>query len=364
MKKNVNILVALLVIQAGLAVYMLNKEEATATFQGKDPLLSFEKDHLDKIVIEEKDDDKIKSLQLVKKDGTWIIPSRFDFPASEAKILDFKNKMLGFKKSWPAGKTEISAKQFKVVDDSFERRVAFFQGEKQVNTLYLGSSPSFKKVHARVDDAKLTYSLNYTPSDLPISYKNWLNKKYLKLERTQVKEVSWGELSFENQGGDFLVQGLGDKEETDKAKSSSTVANLLGIDFVDVLGKKENVELGKQKWSFSMKLTDGKSITYNIYEEKDAKTERMVKNARGTEERVDFDWILVTSKHPYAFHVKESKFIDLLSLTKDDFVRPKAEEKKEGEGEDSGKNASLETETKQSSNSINDEKSENLAEED
>ena len=55
----------------------------------------------------------------------------------------------------------IAAKQFSVVDDKFERKISFTNKDNTQTKLYLGSSPGFKKVNARVDNETNTYKIEY-----------------------------------------------------------------------------------------------------------------------------------------------------------------------------------------------------------
>ncbi|MBK8576661.1 MAG: hypothetical protein IPN90_13620 [Elusimicrobia bacterium] len=50
------------------------------------------------------------------------------------------------------GDTADARKRCKVTEETFEKKVVFLQGGKEKKTLYLGTSPEYRKVHFRPSD--------------------------------------------------------------------------------------------------------------------------------------------------------------------------------------------------------------------
>ena len=359
MKKSINVLAALLLVQIALAVFLLNREEPTATFTAKEPLIAVAKEDVDKILIESKEGEKLNSLELVKKDGTWFIPSYHNFPASESKLRDFLTTMTGFKKSWPVGKTKISAKQFKVVDDNFERRLGFFKADKKLSTLFLGSSPSFKKVHARVNDDDYTYSIGFNTYEAQVNSKDWINKNYLDQERAKVKSIDLAGIKLRSDSGDFVLEKVPEGQETDRAKVSPIVTKAISPSFDEVLGPKENVKYGEQVYSYEVQVGE-QAIKYSYYKPMvEAGEKPKDENAKDSGTKPEEKLILIVSNTPFAFEVGKNKIDSLTGVKQEQLVKAKdvesSNEKKEGESGENKKDALNEKQSKRSLDADNEE---------
>ena len=338
MKKSINILSALLLVQVALAVFLLTREEPTATFTAKEPLVAVSNGDIDKLVVESKEGDKLESLELVKKDGVWIVPAYYNFPASDSKVRDFMASMAGFKKSWPVGKTKISAKQFKVVDESFERRLSFFKGDKKLTTLYLGSSPSFKKVHARVDDDDYTYSIAFNTFEAQVKSKDWINKNYLAQERAKVKSIKLAEVELKNESGDFVLAKLDENQETDRSKVSPVASKAIAPSFDEVLGMKDKAEIGEEVFSYELQV-DEATVKYTYYKPvvKVQEAKKEVAEEGSDESKPEEKLILLVSNSPFAFEVGKKKIDTLVSVKLEELAKAKDVAKpEENNAEDSG----------------------------
>ncbi|MFK7825325.1 MAG: DUF4340 domain-containing protein [Oligoflexales bacterium] len=360
MKKSINILAALLLVQIVLAVFLLTREEPTATFTSNEPLVAVTTAQVDKILIESKEDDKLKSLEIVKKDGTWIVPTYYNFPVAENKLRDFLTTMTGFKKSWPVGKTKISAKQFKVVDDSFERKLSLYEADKKLTTLYLGSSPSFKKVHARVNDEDYTYSVGFNTYEAQVNSKDWINKNYLDQERAKVKSISLAGVKLENNSGDFVLEKTPEGQETDRSKVSPVASKAISPSFDEVLGLKEKVQYGDEVFSYEIQVGE-EAIEYHYYKSiaKSEKTQDDKAKTDAKEKKPEEKLVLLVSNTPFAFEVRKNKIDSLMTVKEAQLLKVKsAESSKEEKVEESSetkKDALNQNQSEQSSYAGDDE---------
>ena len=335
MTKQMQILGGMLIAQLVLAGWMLTREQTTATFKPTEPLITLNQDQVGHILLEEMDADKLSALEMVKKDGQWVLPATHDFPVSRDKITGFLKTMADFKKSWPAGKTEIAARQFKVTDKAFERRLTFSIGEKK-QLLYLGSSPGFKKIHARPDGDQQTYSVSYSAYEASTKHKDWLDQEYLNLERTAVKAVTLAQMELENSGGDFLVTEPGEGMETNRSKTSGLVSSILKPQFNDIAGLKEGMKKGDEILSCLVEKSDKQKVRYTWYQtvagsEADQKQQDHARDKDSGKQVPSEDLLLLVSDRPFAFKVKRPGIEGLLNLNKADFVKAKAPSEEDGQ---------------------------------
>ena len=169
-----------------ISVFLFTRNDDTGVFRKTESFVSVEFDKVTALKIE--DGDK-NVLDISKKDSKWVLPGKFGFVASTQKVTDFFDKIKGLKRSWPVGTTDVSASQFEVVENKFERRITIYTGEKIAAKIYFGSSPSFKKIHGRVDGEQNVYSIDFNAYEAPIKAKEWLNFKFLNLSQDKVESV-------------------------------------------------------------------------------------------------------------------------------------------------------------------------------
>jgi hypothetical protein len=185
MDNKLPLLAAVLAIQllliAGLAVW---RDDAGATSGG--PLLQFDRASIDAIRIT--DDEQSAQLQR-STDGWQIGIDGTTLPADDAKIAGVLDKLVDAGAPWPVATSTASARRFEVSADSFQRHVELFEGDLLSAELYLGTSPGFRKVHARRADDDSVYAITFSNYELPGASDDWLDKALLQ-PHGSIKSVS------------------------------------------------------------------------------------------------------------------------------------------------------------------------------
>lgn len=69
---------------------------------------------------------------------------------------------------YPIAATERAARRFSVAGDDFERYVTLLSG-KEIGSLYMDTSPSFREVHALREGDDAIYVLSFNSFDAPVS---------------------------------------------------------------------------------------------------------------------------------------------------------------------------------------------------
>ena len=159
MNRLIQVLSGVLFIQLVLAAILTFSGRDTGAFASKEPLLDLTLAKVDKITIVEEGK---PALVLNKKGENWLIPGYFGFPVDQEKLGKVTDKLFGITKSWPVATTGAAWKRFKVSGDKFERKIVFSKADFVLNTLYIGSSPSYRKVHARLKDQDEVYSIEFS----------------------------------------------------------------------------------------------------------------------------------------------------------------------------------------------------------
>lgn len=175
MQNKTPLLAAILAIQlllvAGLAVW---RDDAGAANGGA--LLQFDRASVDAIRIT----DDEQSVEIRRGTDGWRIGVDGVLPADDAKIAGVLDKLVEAGAPWPVATTAASARRFEVAADSFQRHVELFAGDSLTAELFLGTSPGFRKVHARRAEDDSVYAITFSNFELPGASDEWLDKALLQ----------------------------------------------------------------------------------------------------------------------------------------------------------------------------------------
>lgn len=323
MSKLTKILAGVLAVQFVLFLFLYSRPGDTGAPLKSENLLSVDFTKVDHITIMDKEK---KSVQLAKdKDGTWVLPDNMGFPASPEKIKDVIDKMAGFKRSWPMGKTSVSAKQFEVIDEKFERKIDFMTGDKKLSTLYLGTSPSFKKISARVDGETLVYGIDFNAYDAPVDSKLWIHKDYYKVASDKAKEIRFEFLTLKNDAGSFKLGDLSENEAMDASKVLNIVTNATNPPFEEILGKDpEYKQTGNPVLTYSVVLDQGETVDFRFAAMPEPAVAAAPVDPKAPKPDSPADYLsLKVSKYPYVFRVRKSRIEDLLNVKRTELVMDK-----------------------------------------
>ena len=114
---------------------------------------------------------------MTKGDDGWNLAS--GTPADGAKIVGVLNKLGDVHTPWPVATSAGSRARFEVTADSNQRHIRMFASDDAVADLYLGTSPGYRRVHARVVDADEVFSIDFANFEAPVAADDWLDKNLL-----------------------------------------------------------------------------------------------------------------------------------------------------------------------------------------
>ncbi len=147
MNRTVPVLTTLVVLQLALAVALAFSGQDYGAFQSGQKLMALDAESVDRIIIQ---GEKGKPVELLKDGDKWIMPDLDRFPVAAQPAEALVTKVAGLTKGWPVATSSSAADRFKVGAEKFERKLTFFEDNREIGTLFIGSSPSFRNVNARV----------------------------------------------------------------------------------------------------------------------------------------------------------------------------------------------------------------------
>lgn len=335
MNRIIPILSVVLLVQLALSIALFALGNRNQAFATDEKLIDLDFESVDRIRIE--DGDK-QSVAMSKRENRWILPNLYDFPASAAKVDRVMNKLLSAAKGWPVATTAGAAKRFKVSEEAFDRRIDFNKGKETLKTVFLGTSPGFKKVHARVSGQNDVYAIDFSAFEASSKAGDWTDKNFLNLNHGDITRIQLPSVEIERQDGTLIVADPGDGKESDSDAVANLARKLANLTFRSVLGTEETPEynLRNPVFRFSLTLKEGDSITYAFGQQKGEK-----------------DFILKTSAHPYFFKVAQYTVDGIKETTLAKLVRDKKaaeaapsdrEEQGNGESDEKGKEIGISNE--------------------
>jgi len=258
-----------LIVQIALAVGTNIARTDYGAFKPMEALLAIDKKAIDSIIIEGNKDRKVS---LSKKEGSWLVSQMHNFHADQDKVENFLEKLSGLKKGWPVATTVAAKKRFKVSENEFERKITLLKKGEQDGLLFIGTSPSFRKVHARTGGENAIFAVEFNEYEASIKPEDWIDKDVLKHTAAEIAKVELSDVSLANQEGKLVVEGLSEKEETVVEEADRLLRKIGNLRISKVLGTEEKDEYNLEApiLKYSLTLSSGDAEQYVFSKLKDA----------------------------------------------------------------------------------------------
>lgn len=259
MQKTLGILAGLLLAQLVLAIGMSFTGPNLAALPPDTPLLDLDDQTVDRLTIEAPDS---QQLVLVRQGEGWVLPQTGDFPADKTRVEKLLGRLKELHRGMAVATTGGALKRFKVSDDAFERRLTLMAGDATLATLYLGTSPGMRQVHARTSKDDAVYTTEFGIFEAPVKAEDWEDKGILRIPRERIESISLGGLTLTrapaaqtDTAGDAGAEtpppqaawsgaGLGDAETINQANADSLIRQVAELSIGSVLGSEAQPEYG------------------------------------------------------------------------------------------------------------------------
>jgi len=146
------------------------------------------------------------SVAVGRADDGWRLLGP-DLPARSSRINSLLSTLLEDERGWPVATSAAALQRFSVTPEQFERRIDFTAGGGE-QTLYLGTAPGFRQVHARPAESDAVYVLRFNAFDAPAGLDDWLDQSLLQI--AEPRAVS---------GTDYVLRRHGETWRTDAGES-------------------------------------------------------------------------------------------------------------------------------------------------
>ncbi len=201
------ILLLLLVIQLGLTAFIYRADHSGAGAQSLESLVSIGTNVIEELLVE----DSMGSAVLLRKAGNvWLLPELGNLPAKPEMVEKALQKLTMEDPGLSVAHTLASRQRFQVAHYHYRRKITLSSLNQAVGTIFLGTSPGFRKVHARNENLDSIYSLDLNLYDMPLQPGKWLEPRLLQV-RAPVQITADG-YSLERSAGEWRM-GTGAKPD-------------------------------------------------------------------------------------------------------------------------------------------------------
>lgn len=206
----VSALLIVLMIQCGIAAAVFWPEPTSATLNAKLAVAPFPVNAIDELRIGDKFDNEAV---LIRSGKQWLLPDLENLPASAMKIDALLESLTTQSGNWPVADSPAARQRFQVADYYYQKRLTVLSGGKELGTIFFGTSPGFRKLHARNDKQNAIYSITFSTSEIPAVNDAWLEPKLLQVRAPLRIDTDLYNLYFENGRWMSATGGKPDKEE-------------------------------------------------------------------------------------------------------------------------------------------------------
>ena len=141
-----------------------------------EPFLRFNAETIDALAVANSEG----SVTLAKTDDGWQLPD--GIPADASKVDGVVEKLADAAGGWPVASQASTAERFEVTEENHQLHLVLKAGEDTVANLYLGTSPSYRKTHARRVDDDDVYAIAFSNYEAGVKAEDWLDKSLLRTE--------------------------------------------------------------------------------------------------------------------------------------------------------------------------------------
>ena len=205
----------------------------TGDVEEPEPFLGFDADAVDALSVA----DDGQTVTVTRADGAWTVAE--GLPADANKVDRVLEKLAEAEGGWPVATSASAMTRFEVTEEEHQRHIVVGAGDETLADVYLGTSPSYQRVHARHASGGPVYAIDFSNYEAGAEVSDWLKKSLLQPEGAlqsvaRVGEAGWTLTSTDD---GWSAQGAGidaaiDQEEAAEYTARFTGLNVLGI--VDV----------------------------------------------------------------------------------------------------------------------------------
>lgn len=182
------ILVALLAVQVGLAVFVVTRRDDSSAHTPHAVLAGFDAAAVTQLAVYGKDGTK-PAVTLSKRADKWVVSSSFDYPVVDSKVSDLLASIAKMSAASPIATQSSRHKQLRVGDADFERKLVITAAGGET-TLLLGSPAGSRRTAVRRTGDPSVYAVSgLNVWSIGTEPHDWIDTSYLKVGADEVEKI-------------------------------------------------------------------------------------------------------------------------------------------------------------------------------
>lgn len=178
MNRAVTTLLFVLMIQCGIVFAVYWPQQSAMQQPDAHTLLPFDPAGINQIRV----GDEHRNEAILRKQGAhWVLPQLQDLPVNPSKLEQLVSGISSTENGWPVAHSTAARQRFQVADYHHRRKLTLMNNDQTLGIIYLGTSPGFRKVHARSAERDAIYSITYNAFDAAGSAGAWLDPRLLQI---------------------------------------------------------------------------------------------------------------------------------------------------------------------------------------
>ena len=246
---------------------------------------------------------------LVKGDDGWTVASAANYPATESKVEEMLDKLLGLHTGMPITTSPTSHDALKVGDETYGRRIVIATADDSHEWL-VGAATSRSVNLRRVGEDEVYRASGSGEWSFRDSSSSYFDTTYVDADPAAFSAVSVrndaGELSFEKVDGVWRLTDTGEDEQSDAAKIESFLQSVARLRMSEPVGTEVTPEHG---------LDDGPRIDWTVASEDQSEFGGYAVGAE-----VEGDRFVKAVGRPFVVRARRSDLRRLLEASRSEFL--------------------------------------------
>jgi hypothetical protein len=307
MKRTIQILAALLVIQLALTVFIFWPQDTAQAINGS-LIPDFSAENVASLTILDGEDN---TLTIAKVNDAWVLPEAGEFPINSEKVESLLEALAGVEANRLVTLTEASHKRLQVNQEDFNRLVEITMDDGTQHQLYIGSSAGVGATHIRLDDQPEVFLSEIEAFEANPQVSAWIDTLYQTVNIDEVialtLENEQGTFAFEKEGDAWRMVNLAAEEVFDATKLDSLLNQAAAVRMTEPLGTVEAETYNLQAPQATLSLT---TLINN-----EEKTYTLQIGAQ-----IDNGYVVKSSESPYYVKINEISANNFLEKSQVDFL--------------------------------------------
>jgi hypothetical protein len=204
-------------------------------------------------------------VELESKGGVWSLPQLHQLKVDSEKIVSALDKLMSLKTSWPVTTTASAHKRFEVSDNQYQRKIELYTSGRLAETVYIGSSPSFRKSHVRINGDDNVYALEISSFDFSDKPEDWLDQSLLHVDA--IESIQGKDYQLNKNEDQWSLQELSGNNTTLKAVNTEKIETLYTLisrlNITGVVSEKEIPDFTSAQ-VVDVTVSAGESLSYQF----------------------------------------------------------------------------------------------------